>query len=352
MNKIPFDKSETETGRVYEEGTPRAYPAFDTPISYRENWLAALNHKKPQWAPMRMDCINFLPRCIPDNIARVFVMDGHPQENMTGGKDMFGVDWVYVPDVRGSMVRPGSPMLTDISQWESVIKFPDIESWDWAKSAEISKEYRDTDRIMEGWQFSGFFERLISFMDFEAAAVALIDDDQKPYVHELLQAVTDLYKKIIVKQKEYFNLDMLFFHDDWGGQASPFFSLATCREMLVPYFKQIVEFCHENGMLFNFHNCGKNEMLFPAIVEFGADCWSGQAINDKIMLREKYGDKIMIGINHPLTEESTDEEVEEFAQWYMDTFWSDMAERPVFLDETRPHAGLRKRLYELSRSAD
>ena len=30
----------------------------------------------------------------------------------------------------------------------------------------------------------------------------------------------------------------------------------------------------------------------------------------------------------------------------------DMQERPVYLDETRPHPRLRKRLYELSRMAD
>ncbi len=352
MKYVPFHESEIENGGTYDEGTPRAYPRFQTPISPLENWKRALRHERPLWAPMRSDCLNFLPRCIPDNVARVFVMDGNPPVNQTGGKDMFGVEWVYVPIARGTMVRPGKPLLEDISDWKNVIQFPDIEKWDWAHSAEISKDYRNTDRILEGWHFTGFFERLISFMDFENAAVALIDEDQQEDVHELFQVLTDLYKKIIQKQKEYFGINMLFFHDDWGGQASPFFSLETCRTMLVPYFKQIIQCCHENDILFNFHNCGKNEKLFPAIAEMGADSWSGQAINDKMMLREQYGDKVMIGITHPLTEESTDEEVEEFAQWYMKTFWPDMQERPVYLDETRPHPRLRKRLYELSRMAD
>ena len=351
MDQVPFNRAEVETGLLYDAGTPRAYPQFKSPISPRENWRRAMRLEKPLWAPMRTDCLNFLPRCIPDNVARVFVLDGNPPVNQTGGKDMFGVDWVYIPVAMGSMVRPGKPMLSDISAWRETIRFPDIEQWDWAHSAEISKAYRDTDRVLEGWQFTGFFERLISFMDFENAAVAMIDDEQKPHVHALFQAITDLYKKIIRKQKEFFHLDMLCFHDDWGGQTGPFFSLETCREMLVPYFRQIIACCHEHDILFNFHNCGKNEKLFPAIAEMGADGWSGQAINDTLMLHEKYGDKVMISIRPTLEPTASDAEIDDYARWYVETFWPDMQERPVYLDDTRPNPRLRTRIYELSRTA-
>lgn len=352
MGQILFNKSsEMDTGLVYDPG-PRSYPRFHTPISPKENWMRAMKHQKPLWFPMRSDCVNFTPRCVPDNVARVFVNDGGPATSTSGGKDMFGIEWVYVPVARGSMVKPGMPALENIEDWEAVLTFPDIESWDWAGNAELSKAYLDSDRIKEAWIFTGYFERLISFMDFENAAVAMIDEDQKDEVHRLFQALTDLYLKIIQKHKQYFGIDSLFFHDDWGGQRSPFFSIATCREMLVPYFKQLVAFCHENDIIFHFHNCGKNELLLPAIVECGIDCWSGQPINDKLMLRDLYGDRLMIGISNPVTVDSSDAEIEEFAQYLMKTFWPTMAERPVYLDETRCVPKLRERLYELSRAAD
>ena len=55
MNRVPFSKSEIENGGVYDAGTSRAYPRFQTPISPLENWQRALRHEKPLWAPMRMD---------------------------------------------------------------------------------------------------------------------------------------------------------------------------------------------------------------------------------------------------------------------------------------------------------
>lgn len=349
MNNFPFDPREISEAAQYDEGTPRAYPHFKTPISPKENWMRALHHEDCAWLPMRSDSISFTPRCIPDNIARGFVMDGGPRISEWGGPDMFGVQWLYDAPSKGSMVRPGAPLLEDIEDWEKVIQFPDVDSWDWAGSAEISKEYLNTDRLIEAWHFTGYFERLISFMDFENAAMALIDEDCQPYIHGLFRALTDLYKKIIAKQKEYFDIDMIYFHDDWGSQHGPFFSLATCREMLVPYFKEIVDFCHENEIIFDFHSCGKSELLVPAMIECGMDAWGGQPINDKAMLHEVYGDKLMIAINSPFRGNGTEEEIEAFCTEFVAKYWPTMKERPVYLADTFPNALVRKLIYELSR---
>lgn len=348
MSFAPYNKAEIETGIVYDTG-PRQYPYIETPISPIENWKLAMNHQKPCWLPMRGDGVNFTPRCIPDNISRVFINDGGPAMPPVGGKDMFGIEWVYVPVARGSMVRPGAPAMEEVADWKTAIQMPDVDSWDWEGNAALAKDYLADNRFKVGWHFTGYFERLISFMDFENAALAMIDEDQEEDLHELFQAITDVYKKIIKKQKEYFNIDMLFFHDDWGGQQNPFFSLETCRKMLVPYFKQIVECCHENDIIFNFHNCGKNEKLLPAIVEFGADCWSGQPINNKDLMNELYGDKVMIGIECPVPEDATDEEVERIAREFVEKYWPTYPERPVYLEETRTNARLRTRIYEISR---
>jgi hypothetical protein len=135
------------------------------------------------------------------------------------------------------------------------------------------------------------FERLISFLDFENAAICLIDEEQKEDVHSFFQKLTDFYCTMIDYAAKYFPaIDAVYFHDDWGAQKAPFFSVDTCREMLAPYIRQIVECCHKNGKFFDFHCCGKSEKMAPIMVECGMDMWCGQPINDKISLIQTYGE--------------------------------------------------------------
>ena len=60
--------------------------------------------------PSAFDSITLIPRIIPDNIALGFVIDADPLDlKDAGGKDFFGIEWVYVEKVGGSMVQPGNP---------------------------------------------------------------------------------------------------------------------------------------------------------------------------------------------------------------------------------------------------
>ena len=69
------------------------------------------------------------------------------------------------------MVKPGNPLLEDVNDWKEKIVMPDIDSWDWAGSAAQNKEYLSNGNNNLFWLLNGcWFERLISFMDFEEAA--------------------------------------------------------------------------------------------------------------------------------------------------------------------------------------
>jgi hypothetical protein len=268
------------------------------PISPRESLILVYSHKKPAWIPVGSDIMLFTPRIDPDNIARCFVFEANllKPEEMTGGPDRHGIEWVYVPAAFGSMVRPGNPILNNANDWESVIRFPDVDSWDWDASSETNREYVKTDRFITISILTGFFERLISFMDFENAAIALIDEDQKTAVHGLFQELANLYKKMIDKYVSTYKPDLLSLHDDWGAQRAPFFSLETVMRMIVPYIRQVVDHCHEAGVFFSQHSCGKNELLVPAYIAAGVDSWGGQLINDMESLYDSYGDRIILSM--------------------------------------------------------
>lgn len=276
-------------------GIPEGQPKYNTPITARENFLRFARKENPLWIPTELDVIPIMPLILPETRVRGMVADTLPfsPAEDAGGPDMFGIDWVFVPQVGGSTVKPGAPAVTDIQNWKNIIHAPDVSSWGWEDASERLKPYYSSDRLNKTIIFTGFFERLISFMDFADAAVALIDEDQQPYVHEIFEMLVGLYEDMLEHLRKYLNIDLISFHDDWGSQRAPFFSLNTCMEMIVPYLKRVVDKAHSLGMIVDFHSCGMNEPLIPAMIEAGVDLWSGQNLNDWDRISATYGDKII-----------------------------------------------------------
>ncbi|MCL1802421.1 MAG: methyltransferase [Eubacteriaceae bacterium] len=340
MAQYPFSMSEVETTDTYPPMFPFMPPQkkYETPISPKENYKLVYSRKLPVWIPVGTDSTMLTPRIDPDNIARNFVFEANPlaPEEQVGGKDRHSIDWIYVPQAGGSMVMPGAPTLADANDWEKVIQFPDVDKWPWELSAEANKDRLDPDRWMSITILTGMFERLISFMDFSEAAVALIDEDQKTALHGLFQALVDMYKKMISNYVKYFKADCISFHDDWGSQNSPFFSLSTAMEMLVPYIKQVVDHCHDEGIFYDQHSCGKNEKLVPAYIAAGVDSWSGQPMNNKEMIYEQYGGNFVIGMETGLPPIGFGESYEDpntevdAAKAFVAKYGPDYAQKPVF----------------------
>jgi hypothetical protein len=288
-------------------------PKYNTPVTPLANIELALKRDaagalrgEQIWAPQGGDVVTFCPVIMPDNIARAFVIEAgnDPKYNTSGGKDFFGVEWEFVPSAGGSMVRPGSePLipkvydedwdmdLSDFAQWENYVKFPDLSKYDWAGNAEKNKDFLAADeRAVMPWVLTGLFERLISFVEFENAAVALKNEDQQPHVHRLFDKLADFYDELFGYYQKYYDAKLFYFHDDWGSQRSPFFSPDTVREMIAPYLKRVCDSAHKRGQYIILHSCGKIEPLVPVMVECGVDVWSGQPMNDRLqVLKDNHG---------------------------------------------------------------
>ena len=325
MQKIPFDEKELKIVARESNGR-REDVVYNTPVTRREAYISAIRDKDPYWIPIGNECTDFCPSVIPDNIARGFVHEAQPwPEEYTTYPDMFGIEWVYVPQAGGSMVKPGNPLMEDVFDWREKVKFPDIDSWDWAGSAEMNKDFLQHGRCRKMTLLNGcWFERLISFMDFENAAMAMIDDEQIPDLKELVHELTSLYIRIIDKSFEYYDLDGIQIHDDWGSQMAPFFSEAAAREVLVPEMKRLVDFVHSKGKFIELHSCGHNEDRCNLFYEVGFDAWSPMNMNNTSALYEKYGDQIAIGV-YPEelcgdTREMTPEQETEAAKKYVEQF--------------------------------
>ena len=312
---------------------PTAKRYYNTPITQRENFLRAIRREDPLWIPKYGDMICVLPSVLPDPVAKGLVLEYAPFDPKNyGGPDYFGVPWVYEELAGGSMPAQKRPLLKDMNDWREFVRFPDPDSWDWAGSAEKNRDYLCRDLVTQYWFFTGFFERLISFMDFEEAAVALIDEDQTDAIHEFFGELADFYDALLERLKRWYDIDCICFHDDAGTQRDSFFSLKTYREMIVPYIRRVVDSCHKRGILVELHSCGKNDRLIEGIVETGVDLWTPQNICDIDDFYDRYGDKIMFGINSdlkdlgPLTPE---EDVVAAAKRFVKKYGPHMEEKPV-----------------------
>ena len=293
---MSFDPKELEI-----VGHARNVPLFNYPVTPKEAHTKLLSTHKHVWMPYGCETSVFCPSIIPDNIARAFVIEAKPWgQPYTKHPDMFGINWVFVPTVGGSMEDPDYPHpLQDVNDWKDIIKIPDPSAWDWDASAKLNNEYLKNGKVNLFWFLNGMgFERLISFMGFEDAAVALIDEDQEDALHELLSALTDLHIKIADLAIEAYGegLGGFCLHDDWGSQKAPFFSFEAGKEFFVPEWQRFTSHCKAKGKLVDLHSCGHVESQIQNFIDGGWQSWTPMPMNDTRALWENYGDKIVIGV--------------------------------------------------------
>ncbi|MDR1299038.1 MAG: methyltransferase, partial [Oscillospiraceae bacterium] len=217
--------------------------------------------------------------------------------------------------------------------------WPDVDSWDWEGAAKYNAGYlsgrfgppgqaqpsadEKREKFTVCWFLNGWYERLISFMDFEGAIMAMIDEDQQNAVKELFDKLSDLYIKILDKYITHFpQIDGFCIHDDWGSQKETFFSPTLAAEVIVPAMRRVTDFAHSKGKACDLHSCGQLLKQIPNFIAAGWDSWSGQLMNDTQKIYELYGDKIIVGVTPDLFDPTGTAEPEQraAAREYADKF--------------------------------
>ena len=259
---------------------------LNPPSGVKANYLAYLQGQDYEWVPdAHTDKVEITPPCVPDIIACGF----------GGGLDSFGVRWA--PDVSNpelpAFVETGLITLDDITKWRD-LTFPDVDSWDWKGQGERYRAfYQNDDRSMRGVIMIGFFERMISLMGFQGAALSLAIEPEESAA--FLDAIADVNIRMVDHYIDDFGCDSILFHDDWSAQRGPFFSLDTAMDILVPAVRKLTDHIHERGAIAMMHSCGNAVDLIPAIKAGGADLWQAQPdANDLEKATEACGDGLII----------------------------------------------------------
>lgn len=215
-----------------------------------------------------------------------------------GGTDWFGVKWSYIEgDLAPVPDSSTPPICDDITEWKTQIRFPDMDAWDWEKAAEVDG-VANLDRehkMIYTSSLNGFFERMHTLLGFEDALCSLLMEPEA--TEEFLDAMLEFKCKQLTKIHQYYNPDVMNFHDDYGTQRGMFFSPALWRSMFAPRLKQVVDHCHSLGMIFELHSCGKIDDIVPDIAACGVDCLQCMDIVDVARWKKELDGQMSFGVS-------------------------------------------------------
>ncbi|QSX07661.1 hypothetical protein J0B03_07410 [Alkalibacter rhizosphaerae] len=259
-------------------------------LSMKENMVLFMDRKIPEWFPnYRTEVCPIIPSCVHERAPG----DGTPAQLLGGtGVDWFGVNWLFEPNSGGSMVDPSfPPVLNDISKWKEVVQFPNLDKIDWASARKMDDGRIDENKFCVVTILNGPFERMHALMSMVEANCALLTDPEESF--GLLMAIADYKIKLIDKIVEYYPVDMIEVHDDWGHQRNSFMSPDTWRNLIAPAMEKIIQHIKSKGIFAQVHSCGKVEPLIEDMINIGIDHWSScQACNDIPGIIAGYGDQI------------------------------------------------------------
>ena len=257
-------------------------------MNLKENYMRALNHQSTEFVPTFFTAT----RSVGFGANNGPWFEKGPEG---GGIDGFGVCWVTPASGGGAPIpKPDEFILDDITQWKEVVKFPDLDSFDWEAAA--AKEMEGCDReqsVVDYGCGNGIVERLAALMGFEGALYSLLAEPEA--CNEFFTAVTDYKIKIAEMAAKYYAADVFTNYDDIATNQNTFMSPDTYRELVKPHHKRLNEAVRELGMIPIYHCCGKAETLIEDFIDTGAQAWTSvQPCNDIEALLKKYGDKITI----------------------------------------------------------
>ena len=271
----------------------RVLPVIDYPITPIENFNLSWKNQTPVWAPNSL--MDFESVGLGKSSAYADEIAKGERFEFT---DDYGCDWVWVTEVGGAMLKPGTIFLEDVTKWESVVKFPDWTKYDFKTRAdEFHRSRQDPNSVLSIDIGSGGTERLVAFLGgYTEGMLAMAEEPEA--VRDLIAAINDnIIQRFDEIKKHYPSVNLITYHDDWGNEKSTFFSAAYLETMIYDATKKLIDHVHASGDLcFQLHSCGKIEAFVPHMIDMGVDMLQIQRrANNMPMLKEKYGDRIGMG---------------------------------------------------------
>ncbi len=111
------------------------------------------------------------------------------------------------------------------------------------------------------WTLRGMQNLLMDFIDHPG------------FVRELLDAIAD-YNIAQVRGALRYDIDGIYFGDDWGQQRGLQMGPRLWREFIYPPLRRMYAAVRQAGKYVFIHSCGDVDELFPDLIEAGVNCFN------------------------------------------------------------------------------
>ncbi len=277
-------------------------PVPEYPIPVRENFRRLARRQDPVWVTNSGSEIG---------TALLFQLTGIPEADFSSRErheytDWFGVEWTFVPEAGGSMLKPGTQVMDDITAWEKTVRFPRLEDYPIREKCAEWLKTHDPEKILHVNIGLGCTERLVSLMGgYTDAMLAMAMEPEA--VRDFLEAFVDFECRMMDRLCEYLPIDFVTYHDDWGTERDTFFGESMMESMVFEPTRRLFDHLHAKDIVIQHHCCGHIERFLPYQIRAGADFLQIQArANDIAAYKEKWGDRI--GFEVPLETAARDRE--------------------------------------------
>jgi uroporphyrinogen decarboxylase len=115
------------------------------------------------------------------------------------------------------------------------------------------------------------YERAWTLRGIENLMMDMIENPE--FVHGLLDAIAD-YNVAQVYEACKYDIDGVYFGDDWGQQTGLILGSKLWHEFIFPRVSRMYAAVHEHGKYVFIHSCGKVEELFDDLISAGLNCFN------------------------------------------------------------------------------
>ncbi len=270
-------------------------------MTNRERVIATLNHQQPDTVPYNIEFTQpahakmvqyFADNDFVSGLGNALSMLGSDPPGAWREvrpdiwDDPFGVQWDRSIDKDIGVVCNQVVTRDNLAD----VQFPDPhEAARWTPYANLRAE--DNDAFWVSNLGFSLFERAWTLHGMENLLTAMLAEPD--FAHQLLDRILEFNLAIIEHACEY-DIDAMFFGDDWGTQYGLMMGIDLWREFILPRIRQMYQAVRAKDKFVFIHSCGKVDSLFPDLIDAGLNCFNPfqPEVIDVFAAKRDYGGRL------------------------------------------------------------